>query len=262
MDRNRGAALSGFIRVLCSNPSGDGAARAMVMGALAPLGGTAGQIYGSGRPATLELLGNFGWPAEDAVAFRTLATNLPLPACQAFTTASTVAVPSHRLHEEYPVLATGRAPGSPPPVPEGEEPLVVCVPIVWSEQPVGVLVAIIEGRTEMSAEEWQYLDGVAGALALWLLEQRRALIDNWRRSAPLPHAEITLSPIQHRLLELVGSGRTDAEIADSLDISMAMVRQDIEEIMKLIGTDDRDAAAGRAREIGLLPDRRARDGAR
>ena len=258
MERDRGAALSGFIRVLCSNPNGDGAARAMVMGALAPLSGIAGQIYGSGRPATLELLGNFGWPAKDALLYRTLSTALPLPASRAFATASTVAVPWRRLREEYPALAADN--GELPDISYDHEPLVVCVPLMWIEQPVGVYIAILDEPTEMGAAEWQYLDGVAGALGLWLLEQRRSLIDNWRKTAPLPHAEITISPRQHRILELVGNGRHDAEIADSLGISIPMIRQDMQEIMELLGAETRDAATGRARDIGLLPDRRYRDG--
>lgn len=259
MDRDRGAALSGFVRVLCANPNGDGAARAMVMGALAPLGAVSGQIYGSGRPATLELLGNFGWSAKDAVAFRTLAVGLPLPASHAFTSVSTVAVPWHDLHDRYPALTSDDGPQEAPEIADGK-PLVVCVPIVWTEQPVGVLVAIVNEQPPLGPPEWQYLDGVAGALGLWMIEQRRSLIDNWRKTAPMPHAEIRLSPRQHRILELVGNGSNDAEIADSLGISIHMIRQDISEMMELLGAETRDGAAGRARDIGLLPDRRVRDG--
>lgn len=262
MDRDRGAALSGFVRVLCTNPNGDAAARAMVMGALAPLGGVAGQIYGSGRPATLELLGNFGWEAKEAVAFRALATGLPLPATHAFTSMSTVAVPWQDLHDRYPALSPGGDPDHASDIPDGSAPLTVCVPIVWTEQPVGVLVAMIDDHAPLGPSDWQYLDGVAGALGLWMIEQRRSLIDNWRKTAPVPHAEIRLSPRQHRILELVGNGSNDAEIADSLGISIHMIRQDISEMMELLGAETRDGAAGRARDIGLLPDRRIRDGRR
>lgn len=260
--RDRGAALSDFVQVLTTNPSGDGAARAMVLGALSPLGATAGQIYGSGRPATLELLGNFGWPAPDAAAFRALSISLPLPACDAFTTVSPVILPWRDLPEHYPMLATtdGDDPGSE--VADGASALVVCVPIVWAQAPVGVLVALLDKPPDTGPAEWHYLDGVAAALALWLLEQRRALIDAWRTSARLPHADVAISPRQHRILELVGDGKTDAEIAEVLGVTMPLIRQDIKGVMELMGTKDRRTAAGRAREIGLLPDRRARDGAR
>lgn len=258
MERDRGAALSGFINVLRTNPSGDGAARAMVMGALAPLGAIAGQIYGSGRPATLELLGNFGWAAKEASAFRALAVGLPLPATHAFTSVSTVAVPWAEVHDRYPALMPEGPSGITPDVDDAV--LVVCVPIVWTEQPVGVLVAIINENPPLGPPEWQYLDGVASALALWMLEQRRSLIDNWRKTAPMPHAEIRLSPRQHRILELVGNGSNDTEIAESLGISIHMIRQDIAEMIELLGAETRDGAAGRARDIGLLPDRRIRDG--
>ncbi len=260
MDRDRGSALSGLVRVLCTNPGGDGAARAMVMGALAPFGGIAGQIYGIGRPGTLELLGNFGWDPKEAVAFRTLTTSLPLPACHAFTKSTTVLVPWRDLFEQYPVLDDVSTNITLPETVDDVETVVACVPVIWSEQPVGVLVLILEEQAEFSRDDWLYLDGVAGVISLWLLEQRRLLIDTWRRAGPLPHAEVTLNPRQQRILELLGNGRTDVEISETLSISIHMVRQDLRAIMELLGTDSRDAATGRARDIGLLPDRRKRDG--
>lgn len=231
------------------------------MGALAPFGGIAGQIYGIGRPGTLELLGNFGWEPKEAIAFRTLTTNLPLPACHAFTSMTTVVVPWRDLFEQYPVLDQVVS----SPAQDGSQTVVVCVPVVWSEQAVGVLVLILEERPEFAngeftRDDWLYLDGAAGVVALWLLEQRRLLIDTWRKAGPLPHAEVTLNPRQQRILELLGNGRSDTEIADTLNISIHMVRQDLRTVMELLGTETREATTGRARDIGLLPDRRKRDG--
>lgn len=233
----------------------------MVLGALGPVDGVAGQIYGLGRPGTLELLGNFGWPTGDASAFRALSIDLPLPACDAFTTVATVALPWRDLATAYPLLADEVDENPPVDLPESADGLIVCVPIVWAEAPVGVVVALLGEHLDAGPGDWHYLDGVAGALALWLLEQRRSLIDTWRKAAPLPHVEVAISPIQHRILELVGDGKSDAEIAETVGLSLAMVRKDLKEVLGLMGTDDRRTAAGRAREIGLLPDRRARDGA-
>jgi DNA-binding CsgD family transcriptional regulator len=37
------------------------------------------------------------------------------------------------------------------------------------------------------------------------------------------------------------------------------IKKDLQHIMRILGTMDRRATAGRAREIGLLPERRARE---
>ena len=59
MERDRAAALAGFVRFLSGNPHGDAAARTMVLGGLAPYGFIAGQIYAMGGTEHLELVGNF-----------------------------------------------------------------------------------------------------------------------------------------------------------------------------------------------------------
>lgn len=257
MSRDRGAALSGFLQFLGGNPDGDAATRSAVVGALGPLGAIAGQVYGIGRPDTLELIGNFGYPGPDAAAFRTIVTSLPLPIADAFMSARTIATLTADLPRAYPLLASGTQE-------EGVDDTgalatrLVCVPVLWSQAPVGILSVLLDDR-ELGPDDYQYLDGVASALALWFLEQRRALIDRWRRAAPLPHREFTISARQHRILELIGEDRTNTEIADVLGYSIPTVKKDLQEIMKLLGTQDRRTTAGRAREIGLLPDRRARD---
>ncbi|MDO8308356.1 MAG: hypothetical protein Q7V58_08370 [Actinomycetota bacterium] len=264
MSRDRGAALSGFLQFLSGNPDGDAATRSAVVGALGPLGAIAGQVYGIGRPDTLELIGNFGYPGPDAAAFRTIVTSLPLPIADAFTTARTIATLTADLPRAYPLLASGteEAPEEVPGVAAEEidtrPTRLVCVPVLWLESPVGILSVLLDDR-ELGADDYQYLEGVASALALWFLEQRRALIDRWRRAAPLPHREFTITARQHRILELIGQERTNTDIANVLGYSIPTVKKDLQEIMKLLGTQDRRTTAGRAREIGLLPDRRARD---
>ena len=55
-------------------------------------------------------------------------------------------------------------------------------------------------------------------------------------------------------IELVGLDRTNGEIAKSLGYSVPTIKKDLQHLMKLLGTHDRRSTAGRAREIGLLPE--------
>ncbi len=252
--RDRAAALSNFVRFLSGNPDGDAAARTMVLGGLAPFGFIAGQIYAMGGTEHLELVGNFGYPDADAAAFRRIAISVPLPICDAFTSARTIAVASESISEHYPLVAANtQAADDPDTVPTR----VVSVPTMWSETPIGVLSLLQERRDNDDPDEWMYIDGVASAVAMWLNNQRPALIEHWKRAAPLPHREFTLSDRQRKILFMIGDNFTNNEIARKLGYSIPTIKKDLQEIMRMLGTQDRRTTAGRARELGLLPDRRA-----
>ena len=171
--RDRAAALSNFVRFLSGNPDGDAAARTMVLGGLAPFGFIAGQIYAMGGTEHLELVGNFGYPDADAAAFRRIAISVPLPICDAFTSARTIAVASESISEHYPLVAANtQAADDPDAVPTR----VVSVPTMWSETPIGVLSLLQERRENDDPDEWMYIDGVASAVAMWS-EQSAAGVD-------------------------------------------------------------------------------------
>lgn len=255
MERDRAAALSNFVRFLSGNPDGDAAARTMVLGGLAPFGFIAGQIYAIGGADHLELVGNHGYPHADAAAFRRIAVGVPLPICDAFMSARTIAVDSESISEHYPLIAASVPPE------EGEEQRqptrIVSVPTMWSETPIGVLSLLQERRDNAGADEWMYVEGVASAVAMWLNNQRPTLIEHWKRAAPLPHREFTLSDRQRKILFMIGDNFTNNEIARKLGYSIPTIKKDLQEIMRMLGTQDRRTTAGRARELGLLPDRRA-----
>ena len=257
MERDRITALSYFLRFLAGNPDGDAAARAMILGALSPLGVIAGQVYALNGADSLELIGNFGYDEEESAAFRALPVTLPLPVCDAFNSMTPIVVESAALARDYPILDASqsqdedslRAPGS----------YIVCLPISHSALPIGALSLLDEGEPQWSPADWQYLDGVSAALGMWMNNQRGNLVERWRRTAPIPHREVRISDRQRQILELIGHDHTNGEIARELGYSIPTIKKDLQQIMRILGTQDRRATAGRAREIGLLPERRIRD---
>jgi DNA-binding CsgD family transcriptional regulator len=254
MERDRAAALSNFVRFLSGNPDGDAAARTMVLGGLSPFGFIAGQIYAMGSAEHLELVGNFGYPDADAAAFRRIAISVPLPICDAFTSARTIAIDSETISEHYPLVAENTQAEDEPGMALTR---VVSVPTMWSETPIGVLSLLQERGTTLDADQAFHVEAVASAVAMWLNNQRPALIEHWKRAAPLPHREFTLSDRQRKILFMIGDNFTNNEIARKLGYSIPTVKKDLQEIMRMLGTQDRRTTAGRARELGLLPDRRA-----
>ncbi|MBK9740415.1 MAG: response regulator transcription factor [Actinobacteria bacterium] len=258
MERDRITALTYFLRFLAGNPDGDAATRAMVLGALAPVHISAGQVYAHNGADSLELVGNFGYDDEEAAAFRALPTTLPLPVCDTFNSMRAIVVAMGQLTHDYPFLeasqhdateAAHNAPGT----------HMICVPVINSGVPIGAMSLQRETELEWTSDEWQYLDGVTAAVGMWLNNQRSILVDRWRRTAPVPHREVRISDRQRQILELIGNDRTNGEIAKELGYSIPTIKKDLQSIMRILGTQDRRATAGRAREIGLLPERRIRD---
>jgi DNA-binding CsgD family transcriptional regulator len=256
MEHDRTTGLTYFLRFLAGNPDGDAAARAMVLGALAPLGVIGGHIYASEKPETIELVGNYGISDEAMTSYRVITTTMPMPLCEAFTTLTPVTVAERDLVRRYPILqsdpgiADGSAWGN------DSKGQLVYAPMLNSGVAIGVIGILQEEHRTWEGSDWQYLDGVTAALSMWLNNQRDILTDRWRRAAPAPQREVRISERQREILELIGLDRTNGEIAKSLGYSIPTIKKDLQHLMKLLGTHDRRSTAGRAREIGLLPERR------
>ena len=259
MELDRTTALTYFLRFLAGNPDGDAAARALVLGAMAPLGTTAAHIYAHDRAATLELAGNYGIDEDTMSSYRVIATTMPMPLCQAFTTLNPVVVHESDLGAEYPILhadasvVDGTARGN------DNRGTLIFAPIMNSGVPIGAVGLLQADRRVWEPADWQYLDGVLAGVSMWLNNQREILVDRWRRASPTPQREVRISERQREILELIGLDRTNGEIAKSLGYSVPTIKKDLQHLMKLLGTHDRRSTAGRAREIGLLPERRGRE---
>jgi DNA-binding CsgD family transcriptional regulator len=258
MDRDRCAALGYFLRFLSGNPEGDAAARALIQGALAPVGVTAGQIYAIAGPDTLEMVGNYGFTDEEAASFRALPLGLPLPICDAVTSMAPVILAPEDLVPLYPILESQQS------LSEGTSVAltgqhIICVPVVYSGVPIGGMVTLQTSADVWEANDWSYLDAVGSAVGMWMNNQRQILVEKWRRGAPPPQREVRISDRQRQILEMIGDDHTNGEIARELGYSIPTIKKDLQQIMRILGTEDRRATAGRAREIGLLPERRQRD---
>jgi DNA-binding CsgD family transcriptional regulator len=259
VELDRTTALSYFLRFLAGNPDGDAAARALVLGAMAPLGVVAANVYAHDRESTLELVGNYGIDDENMSSYRVIPVTMPMPLSEAFVSLNPVLVPAASLLERYPIFSSdpGLADGST--LQDARNGTLVYAPILNSGVPIGSLALAQADAPGWEPADWQYLDGVIAALSMWMNNQREILVDRWRRASPSPAREVRISERQREILELVGLDRTNGEIAKSLGYSVPTIKKDLQHLMKLLGTHDRRSTAGRAREIGLLPERRARD---
>ena len=258
MEVDRTTALCYFMRFLAGNPDGDAAARALVLGALAPVGSLSASIYAHDREHTLELAGNYGFEDQMISGYRVVPVSMPMPMCEAFTSLNAVVVPAGDLVTRYPILQAEPTLADGSALNDGAGSLVF-MPILNSGVPIGVMSILQAEQIDWHPADWQYLDGIAAAVSMWMNNQREILVDRWRRTAPAPQREVRISERQREILELIGLDRTNGEIAKSLGYSVPTIKKDLQHLMKLLGTHDRRATAGRAREIGLLPERRGRE---
>lgn len=255
MEVDRTTALTYYLRFLAGNPDGDAAARALVLGALAPLSAWSAAMYASSGDSNLEIVGTYGVVDEFTSGLRTVPVGMPMPVCDAYTSMNPVALPANELLTRYPILQSEPRlhDGAALPADAGH---VVFAPVLNSGVAIGA-VAFVQGEpTAWQATDWQYLDGVLAAVSMWLNNQREILTDRWRRSAPPPQRDVRISERQREVLEMIGLDRTNREIARSLGYSVPTIKKDLQQLMRLLGTHDRRSTAGRAREIGLLPERR------
>lgn len=259
MELDRTTALSYFLRFLAGNPDGDAAARALVLGAMAPFGTAAAIVYAHDRESTLELIGVYGIDDETTGSYRVIPVTMPMPMCEAFVTLNPVVVATTELVEAYPIYQSDPGLIERTALADVADGAIISMAILNSGVPIGALTLFQPDQREWQASDWQYLDGVIAGLSMWMNNQREILVDRWRRAAPSPQREVRISERQREILELVGLDRTNGEIAKSLGYSVPTIKKDLQHLMKLLGTHDRRSTAGRAREIGLLPERRGRE---
>lgn len=254
LDVDRTTALTYFLRYLAGNPDGDSAVRALALGALAPFATASAVVYAQARTRNLEIVGSYGVVDEFSSGLRTVPTETPVPICDAFTSMQSFTLTPTDLLTRYPILQSEpRLHDGDALPPDGGH--LVFAPVVNSGVAVGAIALVQMTPTEWGSAEWQYLDGVLAGLSIWMVAQREVLVDRWRRAAP-PQRDVRVSERQREVLEMISLDRTNREIARALGYSVPTIKKDLQQLMKLLGTHDRRSTAGRAREIGLLPERR------
>ena len=88
-DYVRATGLSGTAEMIAQrSTNGDAAARALVLGAMAPFGVIASTIYAHDSESTLELVGAYGTDEEMSSAYRVVPLTMPMPLSEAFVTLS------------------------------------------------------------------------------------------------------------------------------------------------------------------------------
>ncbi len=140
-------------------------------------------------------------------------------------------------------------------------PLISILIVTLSEDPDYLLEALRAGaagyvlkdasRREVVAAVRQVLSGESPLDPRLAAQLIRRLASHAKDQPPVRHGD-ELTPRELEVLRLVAEGKTNAEIAQSLFVSVGTVKADVERIIDKLGVSDRTQAAVRAVELGYI----------
>ena len=140
-------------------------------------------------------------------------------------------------------------------------PLTAILIVTLSEDPDYLLEALRAGaagyvlkdasRREVVAAVRQVLSGESPLDPRLAAQLIRRLASHAKDEPPVRHGD-ALTPRELEVLRLVAEGKTNAEIAQTLYVSVGTVKADVERIIDKLGVSDRTQAAVRAVELGYI----------
>lgn len=158
---------------------------------------------------------------------------IPLPMTEVFRTGRSGVWAMAEAAEQFPALA-----GWVRSQPQRASDDVFIVPIRAYGRPVGVLLVSLPGPADRSWRLGRLLEAAATALALWA----SAATPPEARRPHRPRARgIEVSPRQHRIVDGIRAGLSNAEIAADLDVSVGTVKADLAALYRLFGVSHREA---------------------
>lgn len=132
----------------------------------------------------------------------------------------------------------------------GDRVVLDYVPMTVATEAVGVIVVTrVAANTSMESPDRAHLLATAGVVSLWAALRRRD-----PSVSPSPHAEVSLSPRQERILTLVQRGYTNDRVGRELGFSTSTVKADLLRMYDLTGTHNRQHLLTAAAQLGWLAD--------
>jgi DNA-binding NarL/FixJ family response regulator len=118
---------------------------------------------------------------------------------------------------------------------------------VWALQRRGAKAANVEGRALI-----ENVRALAAKFGMAGLARKAETLDRALRSHGAYGGPDDLTPREIDVLRLIADGRSNKQVADTLNISMATVATHVRNILSKTGAENRTAAAACARERKLL----------
>lgn len=224
-----GAVLT-LLRLLATDPDGRTLATALARGLFAEWAPEQVSVYlvDPVGEALLEVAA-FGADPTDPDYSR-IPLDVPIPFTSVFRSGEERAWTMVQAAAEFPMVAGWIAQQPDAATAEG-----FILPISAGGRTVGILSLLFRSPPDRSWRFRAALDAAVAALAVWSLSIARQIPPASRRRTVSP------TPRQRQVLELIEAGRTNAEIAAELDVSVGTVKADLAYLFRLFDVRDRQA---------------------
>lgn len=243
-------ALPAFLRLLATFPTAETVMAGLVSGPLAPFGVRTCRVWVIRDGSLVAVVGHGHTPAESD-RYAVLPGELDLALWRAVHSGEPVVTGG----EEHPSTDFGSIDGQfwARVLTRVDAKSVVRAPLMLGSEPVGAIGFITDQPWPDGAHASAVLASLTSSLALWLSNPRSGA-DALAAStlARAPQMSFAFTARQRQILLLVESGSSNPEIALLLQVSVSSVKQDLQAVMRAMGTSSRVDAAARARRLDLL----------
>lgn len=224
--------LLAFLRLLADGATGDAIGAGLAEGLLREAGPTQLAVYLVDAEGTcLEEQVSYG--AEPDPDHRLVPIDLAVPVTEVFRTGRSGAWTMAEGARQFPAIA-----GWVHSRPEAADDEVFLVPIRAQGRPVGVLLVSLPGPAERSWQLGRLLEAASTALAVWAAGRAPVASRGGQRARV---RGIDVTERQHRIVDGVRAGRSNAEIAADLDVSVGTVKADLAALYRLFAVSQREA---------------------
>jgi len=237
----RETSLADFVRYLADDPRGEAVGTALLRGPLAELGASAAIVFAAtGDRESLRCVASANYPPGLLRQLSRLPVEARHVACQVFRSGVEEVWSVTEAATQHPVMraAAEVLPGGP----RGD---MASLPLRSRGETIGVLGFTCPDGLPRTWESRRVVDGVAGALALWVALRRALEVE-----AVVPgRTPLVVTARQRRVLELVREGSNNAQIAVLLGYSEKTIKNDLTSLYRLLGASSRSDLVARALEL-------------
>lgn len=248
------AAFPGFLDLLSRGASADEVVVALSQGPLKsfePISTGIGVL----EDGFVRFIGLYGGFAEFHDRYHKIPLSYDWPASRSAMYNEIADVAIKDVFTEYPTLEVDRDLWQPLfRQTNGGDGRLVMVPTTMQGSVTGVVGFITPMSQRLGLTDSTMLLGIAAAVALWLKGVHQATLTDELFGYDTDELPLILSPRQKQLLSLVADGRSNSTIAHMLGYSLSTVKLDLNRAKRSLRVSDRESAAQRARDLGLLGD--------
>lgn len=237
-----------FLRLLCSGPTGDAVAYALMNGPCSAYGAVACAIYlVDADRRNLALAGECGFSPRALERYQLIPLHVGIPGAVAFRTGEPILVRGHEAEAQFPLLSAFF--GSEP---IGRESDWICLPLSYLGAGLGAIVIACPPGLTWGWTEHTHFAGFSAAVSLWARITQVEADPHGGTPRRSRTGTVGLTERQLHVLSAISLGKPNKTIARELGFSISTIKAEVQEILASLGASNRREAIAKAQQAGIL----------